>query len=150
MEKKKTAIGGPRFQNAVHYTVSANSIPFFVLSFSTGSLSRNPLRLAGFASTRIRSGVFWLAGVLSKPSDMGTEKPAFMCAYTDSPRASGRRLSSSSLRKGQVFRLTPGAPIFRGLPTGIDAFLEPPSVSGLESSTWAHFRKCLVPYSSGR
>ena len=45
-------------------------------------------------------------------------------------------LGSYLFRQGSVHCLTPESPIFRGMPTGLKAFLEPPSMSRLRSCTW--------------
>ena len=45
-----------------------------------------------------------------------------------------------------VYCLTPEAPLFRGIPTGFKAFLEPLGVCRLLSCTWFPSKKGQVPY----
>ena len=42
-----------------------------------------------------------------------------------------------------------GAPFFGGMPTGLEAFLEPPGASRLRSCARTYIKKGLVPHSSG-
>ena len=60
------------------------------------------------------------------------------------PRASGDRPPGSNpLWRGWVYRLAPEAPLFRGMPTRPEAFLEPPGASGLRSCAQTHIKKAL-------
>ena len=51
--------------------------------------------------------------------------------------------------RGYVHRLAPEQPLFRGMPTGPDAFLGMPGVSRLPHCARTNLKKSLVPYSSG-
>ena len=47
--------------------------------------------------------------------------------------------------RGWVYRLAPEVPLFRGMPTGTEAFLEPPVVSGPRSFSRTHLKKGRSP-----
>ena len=44
------------------------------------------------------------------------------------------------------YRLAPGVLLFKGIPTGPDAFLGMPGASRLQPSAWTHLKKGLVPH----
>ena len=58
-------------------------------------------------------------------------------------------LDSNSPWRGWVYRLAPEVPLFRGMPMGLEAFLEPLGMSGPQPCVRTHQKKVLVPHSSG-
>ena len=74
-------------------------------------------------------------GSQSRPSDMDCQKPAIVSG-TPRPafsilRGLGRPSGFNVPWRGggKVYCLTPEVPLFRGMPTGLEVFLEPPGVS---------------------
>ena len=68
---------------------------------------------------------------------------------TDSPQASGGRSPGSNpLCGGYVYCIAPEVPLFRGMPTRPEAFLELPAVSEQRPCARTHVKKGLGPYSA--
>ena len=76
-------------------------------------------------------------GNRSRPSDMDFAKSVFMSGASRPASSSLRGPSPQALilrGGGKVYRRALETTLFRGMPTGPEAFLEPPGVSGLRSS----------------
>ena len=57
------------------------------------------------------------------------------------PKGAAVLLGFNPLRRDWVYRLAPEAPLFRGIPTGPEAFLEPPGACGFRSWARIHLKK---------
>ena len=55
----------------------------------------------------------------------------------------GRRAGSNPLWRGWVYRLMYEAPLFRGMPTRLKAFLKPPGICGFWICPWIHLKIAL-------
>ena len=133
------------------YTLPINTngyVPFLILLYTL------PMNTNGYvpflintldtiASGRKYSNWRWCFS-RSRRDDMGAGEVQHSRQVADPPQASGAILPGSSFtRKGKAYREAPEVSLFSGMPTGPEAFLESPSVSGLRFCAQIHLKKDL-------
>ena len=129
-----------------HYSASARSIPFSGLAVSARLLGRDAFQLAVFSRTRIKSGVSWFGRSRLRLPDAGAgEAQHLHCtAHTDILEPQGGRPPKLSLQRGCIYHLALEAPLFKGMSTGLKAFLESPGVCGFRPCARTHLKKPCV------